>query len=250
MRVLSRPGLWLQRLTTREPDLAQLEVAIASLRAVMTAEQTAEVDAPRRATRPGRRARGLTPDRPHFYTPGHDDLAAHVHRARAARRTTTSPSRSSRAACGATAASTPTARTSRRARATALPAIAAWQQSHREQFGTEILDAPIELWPEVYPNVAQSKYLLREGVREPTISSLTRIGTVEGFGALIRNVRVDDLQSHFDESIAGTAIAHLQQRPVRGARARRSRLGGRGRPQADVVRGARHRVRASRSPTT
>ena len=33
------------------------------------------------------------------------------------------------------------------------------------------------------------------------------------------------------------------ERAVRGARARRSRLRGRGRPQADVVRGARHRVR-------
>jgi uncharacterized protein YqhQ len=32
-RALSTPGLWLQRLTTREPDDAQLEVAIASLRA-------------------------------------------------------------------------------------------------------------------------------------------------------------------------------------------------------------------------
>ena len=91
-----------------------------------------------------------------------------------------------------------------------LPAIAAWQQSHREQFGTEILDAPMELWPAVFPNVAQSKYLLREGVREPTISSLTRIGTVEGFGSMIRAVKVDRLQSHFEESIAGTAIEHLQ----------------------------------------
>ncbi len=90
------------------------------------------------------------------------------------------------------------------------PAVAAWQQSHRDQFGTEILDAPIELWPEVFPNVAQSKYLLREGVREPTISSLTRIGTVEGFGSMIRAVKVESLQSHFDESIAGTATAHLQ----------------------------------------
>ena len=48
-----------------------------------------------------------------------------------------------------------------------VPAIAAWQQSHREQFGTEILDAPIELWPEVFPSVAQTKYLLREGVPRP-----------------------------------------------------------------------------------
>ena len=45
VRVLMRPGLTLQRLTTREPDLAQLEVAITSLRAVLTAEQRAEVDA-------------------------------------------------------------------------------------------------------------------------------------------------------------------------------------------------------------
>ena len=45
VRVLMRPGLALQQLTTREPTLDQLEVAIASLRAVMTAEQLAEVEA-------------------------------------------------------------------------------------------------------------------------------------------------------------------------------------------------------------
>lgn len=44
VRVLMRPGLALQRLTTRPPSLDQLEVAITSLRAVMTAEQLAEVD--------------------------------------------------------------------------------------------------------------------------------------------------------------------------------------------------------------
>jgi uncharacterized protein YqhQ len=44
VRVLMRPGLLLQRLTTREPELDQLEVAIASLRAVFTAEQRIEVD--------------------------------------------------------------------------------------------------------------------------------------------------------------------------------------------------------------
>jgi len=44
VRALMRPGLLLQKLTTREPDLDQLEVAIASLRAVFTAEQHVEVD--------------------------------------------------------------------------------------------------------------------------------------------------------------------------------------------------------------
>ena len=54
VRVLMRPGLALQQLTTREPSLDQLEVAIASLRAVMTAEQLAEVErrVPTRAATP------------------------------------------------------------------------------------------------------------------------------------------------------------------------------------------------------
>jgi uncharacterized protein YqhQ len=51
VRVAMRPGLALQRLTTREPTLDQLAVAITSLRAVMTAEQLAEVES-RTATVP------------------------------------------------------------------------------------------------------------------------------------------------------------------------------------------------------
>lgn len=90
-----------------------------------------------------------------------------------------------------------------------VPAVEAWQASHREQFGTEILGAPLELWPEVFPNVAQTKFLLREGVPGPTISALTRIGTVEGFGGLIRAVMIEDMQQHFDDSIKGTATEHL-----------------------------------------
>ena len=45
VRIAMAPGLALQKLTTREPSLDQLEVGIASLRAVMTAEQLAEVEA-------------------------------------------------------------------------------------------------------------------------------------------------------------------------------------------------------------
>jgi uncharacterized protein YqhQ len=44
VRIGMKPGLTLQRMTTREPSLDQLEVAIASLRAVMTNEQLAEVE--------------------------------------------------------------------------------------------------------------------------------------------------------------------------------------------------------------
>jgi hypothetical protein len=90
------------------------------------------------------------------------------------------------------------------------PAIDAWQQAHRERFGTAIIDVPIDEWPEPFPNVAQTKLLLRAGVRQPTITGLTRIGTVEGFGSMIRAVHPGDLQRFFDESIEGTALAHLE----------------------------------------
>jgi len=45
VRALMKPGLLLQKLTTRQPSLEQVEVAVASLRAVLTAEQLAEVEA-------------------------------------------------------------------------------------------------------------------------------------------------------------------------------------------------------------
>ena len=91
------------------------------------------------------------------------------------------------------------------------PAIAAWQQHHVEQFGGEILGVPLETWPESYPNVAQAKFLVGSGVPGPVITTLTRIGIVEGFGAMIRYANVDDRQRFFDESIDGTALAHLDR---------------------------------------
>jgi uncharacterized protein YqhQ len=45
VRIAMIPGLSLQKLTTRQPSLDQIEIAITSLRAVMTAEQLAEVEA-------------------------------------------------------------------------------------------------------------------------------------------------------------------------------------------------------------
>ena len=90
-----------------------------------------------------------------------------------------------------------------------VPAIAAWQQAHRAAFGTDLLDVGLDTWPPSYPNVAQSRLLLDHGVRDPIVSTLTRIGTVEGFGAMIRMSVIPDLERCFDESIDGTAMAHL-----------------------------------------
>jgi hypothetical protein len=91
------------------------------------------------------------------------------------------------------------------------PAIDGWKEQRAEQFGTELLDIPLDRWPENYPNVPQAKYLLSEGVREAVISTLTRIGTVEGFGSMIRYSVIPDLQQRFDEDVRGTAMWHLDK---------------------------------------
>jgi hypothetical protein len=90
-----------------------------------------------------------------------------------------------------------------------VPAIEAWQAQHTATFGTQTLDVPLETWPEHFPNVAQARYLIEAGVPEPLIATLTRIGTVEGFGANIRFLQPGNMQKHFDEDIRGTAIDHL-----------------------------------------
>lgn len=92
-----------------------------------------------------------------------------------------------------------------------LLAVRAWQQHHEEAFGTELLGAPVDTWPAHYPNVAQSRFLIGHGVVEPTVSELTRIGTVEGFGSMIRYSIIPDLQACFDEDVRGTALAHLDK---------------------------------------
>jgi hypothetical protein len=94
---------------------------------------------------------------------------------------------------------------------TRVPAIQAWQAKHQAEFGTDLLDLPLETWPPHYPTVEQGRYLLAEGVRQPIVATLTRIGTVEGFGSMIRYSVMPDLQGCFDEEIAGTAMQHLQR---------------------------------------
>lgn len=89
------------------------------------------------------------------------------------------------------------------------PGIVAWQEKHREEFGTEPMDIPLETWPAHFPTVEQARYLIDNDVIEPLSATLTRIGTVEGFGANIRLLQPGDMQKHFEESIKGTAIDHL-----------------------------------------
>ncbi len=92
-----------------------------------------------------------------------------------------------------------------------VPAIAAWQAHHTATFGTELVDIGIDEFPSPYPNVEQSRLLIEAGAPEPVIATLSRIGTVEGFGAFLRYTVVEDLQRHFDEDIGETALGHLDR---------------------------------------
>src|SRR5437016_5265249 len=74
------------------------------------------------------------------------------------------------------------------------PAIEAWEQQRFEQTGVAPLAIPLDTWPESFPNIEQSKFLIRSGAPDQTISSLTRIGTVEGFGAMMRHLPLPDMQ--------------------------------------------------------
>jgi hypothetical protein len=89
------------------------------------------------------------------------------------------------------------------------PAIEAWGEQNCSWFGTEILDVPLERWARSFPNVEQARFLIRAGVPEPLMATLTRIGTVEGYGANIRLLKPKDLQRCFVEDVHGTAIDHL-----------------------------------------
>jgi hypothetical protein len=71
------------------------------------------------------------------------------------------------------------------------------------------MGVPLDTWPGHYPNVAQGRFLVESGVPDPIINTLTRIGTVEGFGGMIRLSPVPDRRRTFVEDTDGTALAHL-----------------------------------------
>ena len=89
------------------------------------------------------------------------------------------------------------------------PAIEAWQAKLAAD-GHPLLEIPSTLMPPQYPSAAQARLLLRHGVRDPLVRTLTVISIVEGFGAMIRDVRVPDLEQVFVEPVDGTALAHLR----------------------------------------
>ncbi len=89
-----------------------------------------------------------------------------------------------------------------------LPAIQAWQAGVGASGGS-LIEISKDLMPPQYPSVDQAVLLCRHGVREPIVRALTIISVVEGFGAIIRDVKIPKLADLIVEPIAGTALAHL-----------------------------------------
>jgi hypothetical protein len=89
-----------------------------------------------------------------------------------------------------------------------MPAVRAWQARLARE-GHALLEIPRAAMPPQYPNAEQAVLLLENGVRDPIVRTLTVISIVEGFGAIIRDVRVPDLAALVVEPIEGTALAHL-----------------------------------------
>jgi hypothetical protein len=90
-----------------------------------------------------------------------------------------------------------------------VPAIKAWQEQHVATSGTALFEIPADTVAPQMPNVAQVKFLLKSGVREPMVRWLSEIAIVEGFGAMIRELPVPPLNTFIREDTAGTALAHL-----------------------------------------
>lgn len=89
------------------------------------------------------------------------------------------------------------------------PAIRGWQEQHLATSSLPLVKIPRDAIPPHLPSVAQAKLLLKEGVREPMVRTLTEIAIVEGFGATIRDLPVPAMNTFIRDDIAGTALAHL-----------------------------------------
>ena len=89
-------------------------------------------------------------------------------------------------------------------------AIAAWQSRLPAGELEAVLDPITARVPRHFPNGAQTRLLVREGVTVPLVRILSLIAIVEGFGGeMLRSVAVPPLQKRVVEPIDGTALAHL-----------------------------------------
>jgi hypothetical protein len=91
------------------------------------------------------------------------------------------------------------------------PAVRAWQAALKAR-GWPVIDADRDLLKRGgYPNEAQQKLLLEEGLGQTLWNSLSITGIIEARGRALCTVNAPDLQQLAVEDIADTSLAHLNQ---------------------------------------
>src|SRR2546421_2576440 len=89
-------------------------------------------------------------------------------------------------------------------------AIASWQSRLPTGELAAVLDPINASIPPHFPNAAQTRLLVREGVTMPLVRILSLIAIVEGFGGdVLRTVPVPPLGERVREPIEGTTLTHL-----------------------------------------
>jgi len=91
------------------------------------------------------------------------------------------------------------------------PAINAWR-ARLEHSGGELIDASTRiLHAPHYPNLAQMKLLLANGVTLPLWNNLTTTGIIEGRGRMLATIQAPDFQPLVEENLSETTTAHLNK---------------------------------------
>lgn len=90
-------------------------------------------------------------------------------------------------------------------------AIASWERALRERGGAPLAADSSLLAGVRYPNSAQQRLLLREGLRQPFWNSLTITGKIEARGRALADMVFPELQEIIVEDISQMAIAHLNK---------------------------------------
>lgn len=91
------------------------------------------------------------------------------------------------------------------------PAVRAWQQQLAAR-GVPLIEATTSLLSEPnFPNEAQQRLLLRNGLGQTLWDSLTVTGVIEGRGRLLADFVGPDFQEIVVEDISGMALGHLNE---------------------------------------
>ncbi len=96
-----------------------------------------------------------------------------------------------------------------------VPAVEAWTEALRQRGGDVLAVDPALENPDRYPNEAQMKLLLREGVDQVLWDSFTTTGLLEARGRFIVDAQFPNLQDIVVEDISQMALGHLSKGMLR-----------------------------------